>query len=558
MASPRRTILALVLGAGLGLAPVAAGAVTTTPSATTAPAAYRAQAGNWFDTDDRETVVEAYESMRATVTPDAQWTGSTSACEPGTTSAAYRQATIDRINYFRAMAGVPADVVENTNLSAKAQAAAVMFAAEADRRGDYSAVIKHTGIEPSYACYTSTGATSASVSNLYQGRSGPVAIDGYIIDPGIGNWSVGHRAWLIGPSLTEVGIGDVPRSSGANTNVLEVANSAQHDFAQFDQIRQSDGWVAWPSPGYFPGPLLGDKDVKWSFTLPGAQMNGATVSMSSASGPTSTVVNYRSPRGGYLNDSHVAWSASVDLTPDVDTTYTVTVANVVVAGTAKTFTYDVTILGDQPADPAIATANARYVERVYEDFAGRTPTASELNAGVALVSRSGKTAFVTSLARSDAWIANVVDEMYRDTLDREGDAAGRAYWIAQVQAGFPVVDMASYFYASPEYLARNGGDVDAWVGDLYGVLLDRSPDTAGANFWASTARSVGAPTVARDFYQSKENRSARVAGLYQDLLGRGPDSAGREYWAGVLERTDDVALAIELASSNEYFMNATR
>ena len=564
MASPRRTILTLLLGAGLGLSPAAAGAVTaapTAPAASTAAARYQARTGNWLDTNDRETVVRAFESMRATSTPDAQWSGSTTTCAPGTTSAAYRQATLDRINYFRSMAGVPADVVENTNLSAKAQAAAVMFAAETERHAADVSVIKHTGIEPSYACYTSAGATSASVSNLYQGKSGSTAIDGYIVDPGVGNWAVGHRAWLIGPSLTEVGIGDVPRSAGTDTNVLEVANIAQHDFSRFDQIRQTDGWVAWPSPGYFPGSLLvnnGSSDVKWSFTLPGAQMSAATVSMSSASGPTLTQVNYRSPGGGYLNDSHVAWAAGVDLSPDVDTAYTVTVGNVVVDGSVKSFTYDVTILGDRPADPAVATAYASYVERVYTDFAGRTPTADELDAGVELVSRNGKTAFVTSLARSDTWIANVVDEMYRDTLGREGDAAGRAYWIAQIQAGYPVVDVASYFYGSPEYIARNGGDFDAWVGDLYGVLLDRRPDTAGASFWATTARVVGTPAVARDFYQSTENRSARVASLYRDLLGRGPDAAGRDFWTGVLENTDDVALAIELATSNEYFTNATR
>ena len=48
----------------------------------------------------------------------------------------------------------------------------------------------------------------------------------------------------------------------------------------------------------------------------------------------------------------------------------------------------------------------------------------------------------------------------------------------------------------------------------------------------------------------------RVDGLYIRVLGRVPDPAGRQFWIGELLRLDDVALAADLASSDEFFARA--
>ena len=53
------------------------------------------------------------------------WTGSHATCTAGTTSSAFRDALMGRINYFRAMAGMPAEVVQNAVWNAKAQQAAL-------------------------------------------------------------------------------------------------------------------------------------------------------------------------------------------------------------------------------------------------------------------------------------------------------------------------------------------------------------------------------------------------------------------------------------------------
>ena len=58
------------------------------------------------------------------------------------------------------------------------------------------------------------------------------------------------------------------------------------------------------------------------------------------------------------------------------------------------------------------------------------------------------------------------------------------------------------------------------------------------------------------FYQSDESRRTRVQALYQELLGRGTDNGGETFWAGVLSNGDDLALAANLAASDEYFNRA--
>jgi len=58
-------------------------------------------------------------------------------------------------------------------------------------------------------------------------------------------------------------------------------------------------------------------------------------------------------------------------------------------------------------------------------------------------------------------------------------------------------------------------------------------------------------------FRSAESRRTRVVDLYDLLLDREPDPDGREYWVGVLERFPDIALAVFLAASDEYYRRAS-
>jgi len=71
-----------------------------------------------------------------------------------------------------------------------------------------------------------------------------------------------------------------------------------------------------------------------------------------------------------------------------------------------------------------------------------------------------------------------------------------------------------------------------------------------------TVAAEGRSIVAYAFYQSIESRETRTTSLYQSLLHRAPDPAGRSYWAGIILTRGDLALAVDLAGSAEYFETA--
>jgi uncharacterized protein YkwD len=275
---------------------------------------------------------EAAQSAQAAA---INWTGSHAACNPGTTDASFRQAILRRINYFRAMAGVPASITFSDDSNRKAQAAALIMSA--------NRALSHS--PPSnWACYSTDGADGAGSSNLYLGAYGGDAILGYMRDAGGGNGAVGHRRWILYPQTQTMGTGDIPAVNGyPAANTLRVFDA--HMWEARPAVR--DTFVSWPPAGYVPYPVV---FARWSFSYPGADFSAARVSM--RTGSTSISVAQSGPDNGY-GENTLVWipmglsdSASWPR-PTVDTTYVVTVQNVNVNNQSRSFTYNVIVFDPQ-------------------------------------------------------------------------------------------------------------------------------------------------------------------------------------------------------------------
>lgn len=510
-----------------------------------------ATAGIWLDTTNRQTVIDSYAFEFSKADPDIGWTGDRSSCTPGTTSPAYRAAIIDRVNWFRAMGGVPATVTENATYSAKAQEAAVMMSVS-DR-------LSHNPSESDFDCWTAAGAEAAGKSNLYLGRTGPHAITGYMLDPGTNNVSVGHRNWILHPTVQGFGTGDTPGPGRQATNTLWVVDNT---FDPQPALRESQDFIAWPARGFVPGEVV---FARWSFSVRDADFTGAQVTTQrvvngAVSDTVSSPVVFQNESAGAPFSILVWEPVGIDTNPTVDQTYRITIENVRLGSVTKSYSYDVIVVGDRAAQvtlPASSGAIESFADAAYNDFMGRDATASEQNNWVQRIA-AGSTRYqlVAELAESDEWAANVVDGMYLDTLGRTPDAEGRGFWIDQLRNGTSVARMAALFYGSPEYIAQEGNQLDKWIADLYAELLGRQPDSGGLSYWLSETDRTTSGSVALRFYQSDESRRARVQALYAALLGRGSDVSGEDYWAEILLNGDDLALAASLAASDEYFDNA--
>jgi uncharacterized protein YkwD len=349
----RASRLATALGlAGLGLAVVGLG---SGPASTFDD--------QWIDTTDRDEVVAAYRAEFGAEIPLIGWEGGEEPCDAGSSSGSFRAATLARVNYYRAMAGVVAEVTEEVAFSAKAQRAAMMMSAEGE--------LTHSP-PGTFACFTADGEEAAANSNLYLGRTGPLAVDGYIEDPGDANTDVGHRNTILHPPTRKMGVGDVSGSDGAQpANALWVFDGSVFDegsAVRQPPMREPDRFVAWPPRGYVPAELV---HPRWSFTMGGADFSQARVAMyrpwaEPGSREVPLVVVDRVGAPGHVPLPTIVWEPEIATDPSTDALYLVIVSGVTPqspaspvrvgdAGRAElagrmeaAFAYEVRVIGSRP------------------------------------------------------------------------------------------------------------------------------------------------------------------------------------------------------------------
>ena len=331
----RNAILATAL-----IAPVLA---ASTPAIANAAGELHPTANSpWIDTSDRAAVLDAYRAEFDRVEPNAGFTGNVSACVAGTTSPEFRQSVVQRINWYRRMAGLDL-VSDRSDYNAAAQQTALMMAAQGS--------LSHSP-GPSWACNTASGTATASKSNLALGTYGISSIDAYIRDSGSNNLEMGHRRTILYPELLQIGTGDVPSGGGTwGSNALQVFDD--NLWGTRPAVRQPEGFVAWPPAGYVPPQAVWGR---WTFSLGGADFTNATVSVANGAGPVPTTVLARrqssSPNGRIAPEPTIVWSIGVDngsaLLPaptSGDECYDITVGGVLVAGVQQpTYLYSTCVI----------------------------------------------------------------------------------------------------------------------------------------------------------------------------------------------------------------------
>ncbi|HWX19764.1 MAG TPA: CAP domain-containing protein [Candidatus Binatia bacterium] len=270
-------------------------------------------------------------------------TANVATCTPGTNSTAFQEAVLRRINWFRAMAGIPAAVTLNAAESANNQQGAVMMSA--------NNMLSH--FPPNnWTCFTGPGANAASNSNLSLGSDGSDAITSYIWDFGGNNYEVGHRRWVLYPQTQVMGTGDVPAAGSyapANTTWVFDGNFGGPRPA----TRQP--YVAWPPEGFVPYQVV---FPQWSLGLSNANFSAATVTMTSNG--VSLAVSLQPIANGFGENTLVWYPTGLDPTSQstvfpfngTDTVYSITVGNIGVGASHISISYNVTVF-----DPAVPGAD---------------------------------------------------------------------------------------------------------------------------------------------------------------------------------------------------------
>lgn len=348
-----------------------------------------------IDPSDRQAVVALYNTTYVpAMAVAAGWTGSTATCTAGNTSAAYAEATMAMVNYFRAMTRLPAALPHNATKDGKAQAASLMMSA--------NSALSHS--PPTlWKCYTTAGAEAAGKSNLALGAGGAYAITLYMRDAGSSNTALGHRRWVLYPRQVEMGTG-----STNNANALWVIGN-------FGSRPAAPEIVAWPPTGHVPYQVV---YPRWSFSV----NTGSTVDLSAATvamtaGTTPVTVTLLPLANGY-GDNTLAWEPSTiaKAAGMADLPVTVQVRNVKVDGVPRDFTYTVTII-----DPVM------------------TPCSYSVSPSPASIGADGGTGTVTVTASASScpWTASVGagSPWLRVVGGSSGTGSGTVTFAAEPNAG---------------------------------------------------------------------------------------------------------------------------
>ncbi len=137
---------------------------------------------------------------------------------------------------------------------------------------------------------------------------------------------------------------------------------------------------------------------------------------------------------------------------------------------------------------------------------------------------------VETLQFSDRWVSTDVAgdsakayRVYKAAFDRSPDLEGLGYWIAQMENGMNVVEVAARFVDSAEFrqLYGNSPSPSVFINRLYQNVLDRTPDTTGLNWWINQMQNDPSKTFSKvlaDFSESLENQTNVAAQIADGIV----------------------------------------
>lgn len=368
--------------------------------------------------DDRQLSREFYRSVYLSPEDvDIGWTGAinpdTNTCNAGTTSPDFQDATLVRINTYRAFAGVHDNILfDGSQLPNPPNGQDPHYdgdldpqtaAQESSMMMNAAHTLSHTPLsdDSNWACGTYDGDIAAGVSNLSLGNFGYDAVMSQVRDAGPNNSVAGHRRWLLYPQsrymvtgdtnqyLTYTIEGHVDEQGDPIIYHIDRANTIWvQDGNTWNALSGGDmlhGFIAWPPPGYVPYPIV---YPRWSFSLQGASFTSAAVTVCEKLNPgTCLPIEYETKSSSIGHDDAIVWvpgglnEDSYDTTwpnPGSDITYTVTISGVSGSG-QSVYSYDVTIFDpDQPgaSDSTYTITGDTYITTTGSSFSHDVPAFS--------------------------------------------------------------------------------------------------------------------------------------------------------------------------------------
>ena len=506
-----------------------------------------AATGLSVDSESRNDVVSffhciygASEGQNSTIA----WNGSVANCQSGTTSADFKNDVLRRINWFRAMAGVPADITFSTSWNASSQDAALMMSSNAK--------LNHSP-PTSWTCYTDSGATAAGAGNLALGSYGIPAINGYVEDPGAQNTAVGHRRWILAPRVQGMGTGDIPPNNGNRaSNCLRVIGDNRSP-------RLPAMVSAWPPKGFVPWETVYER---WSYSYTGADFSSANVVVTHQGGTVNLTVESRTDNG--FGDNTIVWNAPSTVGQVTeDETYTVTISNIQGDGPSSV-SYDVTIIDPNRLTTELVVDGPSEIPESGGEFTfNGIESASNYELSVSQVSPN-----TTVEGAEDATSAFIIDGAVGHDLRI---TSGRRSGAKCFQLNPPDFNQSEYFELERNFLTEAASTLRFYVREGFATsttVLNCQVSSDGGSSWTSVWSKAGRQSADSTYQQvdlslaAYQNQSIRLKFEVNHLGGSRYTSTG----ASLGFRIDDISISnssievptglSELGQAEQFSLNA--
>ena len=272
---------------------------------------------------DRQKMVSDYKTSflgSHVSTTELGWTGDQQSCQSGDISKIAKEKTLMRINYYRRLAKIPTEIAFDETLSQMCQEAAVIMHSNNQ--------LTHAPTKE-WSCFSENGKLAAGKSNLALGAHTSDAIALYMKDPGSNNTAVGHRRWILYSRADTFGMGSTSRAHALYVVHTRVPVPDHLDY------------IAYPSPGFFPAPLVPDR---WSLSVPNANFNEVEISMFDEQGGEIQIEIL--PYKGGFGDNTIVWEpahGAVEKSSIFDQKFRIILSNIILKNESKHIEYEVII-----------------------------------------------------------------------------------------------------------------------------------------------------------------------------------------------------------------------
>ena len=272
------------------------------------------------------------------------------ACTSGIPSDSEKQKVLARLNYLRAIHGLPAVVYSTEGDEITAECALIIAANNTDGN---NLQLSHTPPQ-SWDCWSQQAYDGCNSSNIHVGwakgsdlsqEESSEIVDSFMRDKGVD--SIGHRRWLLDPWLGHISFGRADYTDGNGTFVLGAAIKVIHDDTPDVANLLDIDFVAYPFEEY-PKELYPNNQIRMSFSVLKDKMNkfgnassinlaGTTIAIiDSTNNKTISVSDLMMDTEGMGIPNNISWLASGI---EYNKKYNVTVSNIMVDNVSRLYQY---------------------------------------------------------------------------------------------------------------------------------------------------------------------------------------------------------------------------